>query len=136
MAYRVDLPTHSRIHPEFHVSQLKLKLGASEGVVEELPSVSEDGVTVLEPKWILEVHWVKIGMKTVQEALVHWTELSSDDAMWERFSDLERQFPHLNLEEKIRLQGEENVTTQLRASDKDAEVVQGLGSASVAEYRG
>lgn len=103
VAYRLDLPTHSWIHPMFHVSQLKLKLGASEGVVEELPSVSEDGVAVLEPKWILEVRWVKIGMKTVQEALVHWTGLSSDDATWERFSDLERQFPHLNLKDKIRL---------------------------------
>uniref|UniRef100_A0A2N9FDV6 Integrase catalytic domain-containing protein n=1 Tax=Fagus sylvatica TaxID=28930 RepID=A0A2N9FDV6_FAGSY len=80
-----------------------LSFGASEGVVEELPSVSEDGVAVLEPKWILEVRWVKIGMKTVQEALVHWTGLSSDDATWERFSDLERQFPHLNLKDKIRL---------------------------------
>uniref|UniRef100_A0A2N9H8H7 RNA-directed DNA polymerase n=1 Tax=Fagus sylvatica TaxID=28930 RepID=A0A2N9H8H7_FAGSY len=126
-----------KLSPRFYGPyQLKLKLGASEGVVEELPSVSEDGVAVLESKWILEVRWVKIGRKTVQEALVHWTGLSSDDATWERFSDLERQFPHLNLEDKIRLQGEENVTTQLRASDKDAEVVQGLGSASVAEYRG
>uniref|UniRef100_A0A2N9EG81 Integrase catalytic domain-containing protein n=1 Tax=Fagus sylvatica TaxID=28930 RepID=A0A2N9EG81_FAGSY len=84
---------------------LKLKLGASEGIVEELPSVSEDGVAVLQPKWILEVRWVKIGTKTVQEALVHWTGLSNDDAMWERFNDLERQFPHLNLETRFVFKG-------------------------------
>ncbi len=47
----------------------------------------------------------------MQEVLVHWTGLHREDATWERLSDLEMQFPHLNLKDKICLQGEGNVMT-------------------------
>ncbi|GMY12671.1 Retrovirus-related Pol polyprotein from transposon 17.6 [Fagus crenata] len=110
----------SRIHPVFHVLQLKQKLGAMDFVVDELPAITEDGAMVVEPKWILEVRWTRVGRKTVQEVLVHWTGLRREDATWERLSDLEMQFPHLNLEDKIRLQGEGNVMTV--ATKKNEEV--------------
>jgi hypothetical protein len=120
MAYKVELPAESRIHPVFHVSQLKQKLGAVDFVVDELPAITEDGAMVVEPKWILEVRGTRVGRKTVQEVLVHWTGLRREDATWERLSDLEMQFPHLNLEDKIRLQGEGNVMTV--ATKKNEEV--------------
>ena len=120
VAYKVELPAGSRIHPVFHVSQLKQKLGAVDFVVDELPAITEDGAMVVEPKWILEVRWTRVGRKTVQEVLVHWTGLRCEDATWERLSDLEMQFPHLNLEDKIRLQGEGNVMTV--ATKKNEEV--------------
>ena len=41
----------------------------------------------------------------IQEALVEWEGVSADDATWENFKELKSQFPHLNLEDKIRLQG-------------------------------
>ncbi len=63
MAYKLELPGHSRIHPFFHVSHLKQKLGVAEIAVEELPSVSEEGIVTFEPKWILDIRWIKVGIK-------------------------------------------------------------------------
>jgi hypothetical protein len=42
---------------------------------------------------------------------VQWVGIAAEDATWEQYSDLEHQFPHLNLEDKIRLEGEGNVMT-------------------------
>ena len=54
----------------------------------------------------------------MQEALVEWEGVGADDATWERFEELKNQFPHLNLEDKIRLQGEGNVMIQTTTIDQ------------------
>lgn len=46
------------------------------------------------------------------EALVHWTGTTIDDATWEPLSELLQQFPHLNLEDKIRSLEGGNVMTR------------------------
>ena len=111
VAYWVALPADSRIQPVFHVSQLNKQLGRSDRVAEELPQVQDDGKLLLEPAIILDFRWSKAGKKVLQEALVHWTCTASKDAMWEPFPELQQQFPHLNLEDKIRLPVGGNVMT-------------------------
>ena len=54
VAYRLELPQQSKIHPVFHVSQLKKKLGNLDHVTPELPPVKEDGMVLLEPKRIVD----------------------------------------------------------------------------------
>ena len=112
VAYRLALPDHSRIHPVFHVSQLKKKLGALDHVAMELPLMKDDGHLQLEPVRILDFRWRKVGKKVLQDALVRWSGTAEEDATWESFSDLQQQFPDLNLEDKIRLLGERNVMSQ------------------------
>ena len=114
MAYRLELPPNSRLHPVFHVSQLKKQLGAADCTVVELPTVTEEGTVTLEPNRIVDFRWVKSGKKVLQEALVQRTGTSVEDATWERFADLQHQFPYLNLEDKIHLQGEGNVMSQTK----------------------
>ena len=63
---------------------------------------------------------MKHGRKVVQEALVHCIGTSVDDATWEAFDELQRRFSQMNLEDKIRLQGDKNVMIQTKGGDKHA----------------
>ena len=43
---------------------------------------------------------------------MHWTGTASEDATWESLLELQQQFPHLNLEDKIRSPEGGNVMTR------------------------
>ena len=49
MAYKLELPTSSRVHPDFHVSCLKKVIGDKIPVQTILSELDEEGKIVLEP---------------------------------------------------------------------------------------
>ena len=122
VAYRIALPADSRIHPVFHVSQLKKQLDRSDRAAQKLPQVQDDNKLLFEPAAILDFCWSKAGKKVLQEALVHWTGTTSEDATWEPFPKLQQQFPRLNLEDKIRLPVGGNVMTHEHKELEDGHV--------------
>ncbi|GKC04118.1 transposon ty3-I gag-pol polyprotein [Tanacetum coccineum] len=75
VAYRLKLPEGSKIHPVFHVSMLKRKVGDATVTSAELPSVAEDGEISVVPEALLDTRWVKKGSKFVEESLVQWRGL-------------------------------------------------------------
>ncbi|XP_031268080.1 E3 ubiquitin protein ligase RIN2-like [Pistacia vera] len=90
VAYKLKLPTMSKIHPIFHVFVLKKKLGADHVVLDVLPEVNSIDQLIPSPKVVLDQQ-VRKG-KT--EILVHWKGLSPADSTWnvrdliqERFLD-------------------------------------------------
>jgi len=91
VAYKLLLPSDSRIHPVFHVSQLKAVVG-DVTTSTQLPSIISD-VLIKEPAVILERKMVKRQGRAATMVLVQWTNESQAEATWEYLFDLQRKFP-------------------------------------------
>jgi hypothetical protein len=95
VAYRLDLPPSAQIHPVFHVSCLKLKIGQHVTVLPTLPPVDGHGELKLEPESLLSRRMVKRHGRAVTEVLVRWKGALEEDDSWELLRDLQEQYPHL-----------------------------------------
>ena len=82
VAYRLELPPCSRVHPVFHVSQLKLHVGPVESHI-ALPIIDVDGSIAKEPISILDRKMVKKQGTASTEVLVQWKNKILEDATWE-----------------------------------------------------
>lgn len=95
VAYELDLPPPSRIHPICHVSQLKPKLGSKVAAITMLPPVDAEGIIQLEPVEVLARRSSPKNNKPFIELLVRWAGQSAEDATWEAFHVLKDAYPHL-----------------------------------------
>ncbi|XP_052478994.1 uncharacterized protein LOC128034540 [Gossypium raimondii] len=88
VAYTLQFPPHSHIHPTFHVSQLK------KHVKNHLPVVDAHGASPKEPIRIIDRRMVKKGSQAVTEVLVKWANSFPEDATWEPLTAFQTKFPH------------------------------------------
>ncbi|XP_075645648.1 uncharacterized protein LOC142616744 [Castanea sativa] len=70
VSYRLDLPLDSRIHPTFHVSCLKEKLGKHVAVVPSLPFVDATSSLSPEPVAVLKTRTHNLRSRTITQVLV------------------------------------------------------------------
>ncbi|KAL4196489.1 hypothetical protein AMTRI_Chr04g183520 [Amborella trichopoda] len=97
VAYKLELPPNSRIHPVFHVSLLKKQIGMNTTVQTQIPLIREgDEALIAKPQAILD----RRTRKKNQELLVHWQGLSPAEATWKDLSFMKQQFIELALEDK------------------------------------
>lgn len=102
VAYRLQLPEDCKIHPVFHVSQLKPVLGKNHRVL-ELPSVITDSAEfVLEPEALAGYRYDDEGHLEVS---VQWKGLPIHETSWMRAREVKRDFPEFELEDKLGLIG-------------------------------
>lgn len=89
IAYTLQLPQRLRIHPTFHVSQLKKHVG-HQSVQPFLPLVGSDGTLPKETIRILDRRMVRCLNQAVTEVQVEWTNTFPEDATWEVLQQLQQ----------------------------------------------
>ena len=79
VAYKLELPAASRVHPIFHVSQLKPCVGPDTQVT-TLPPATDDLFQV--PEGVLQRRLQHRGHRTIPQVLVQWTGGTAAQATW------------------------------------------------------
>ena len=74
VAYKLELPDTSSIHPVFHVSQLKKSIGNRQ-VISSLP---DSGVQFQVPEAVLQRRVVRRGDKSISQVLVKWNRMPQE----------------------------------------------------------
>ena len=70
MSYKLDLPLESKVHPVFHVSYLKMKLGQHVTPIPTLPPVDESGQVLSELIAVLKTRTKSLRSRVITEVLV------------------------------------------------------------------
>ena len=95
-SYQLALPPHLHVHDVFHVSLLKKYVANPEHILD-----ADDTILVNQeefpkkPKMILETKEKHLRHRTIREVLVKWKGYPIEDASWEDWDRLIKQFPHL-----------------------------------------
>lgn len=115
IAYKLELPPTSAIHPVFHVSQLKQAVSPS---VQVSPSVPDMDNTFQFREQILSKRLVSKGLDSVHQVLVKWPGWPASLATWEDFEALRQRFPAAPAWGQAGSLEPGNVTTSTTARDQ------------------
>ncbi|KAL0326173.1 UNVERIFIED_CONTAM: Transposon Ty3-G Gag-Pol polyprotein [Sesamum radiatum] len=96
VAYKLELPEGTRIHPIFHVSQLKKKTGSSSCAPYLPTTLTAHGYVILEQEAVLDRRLVKRNNKPITQVLVKWYNAPSEESLWENLYDLQARFPNFS----------------------------------------
>ena len=94
VAYRLELPASSSIHPVFHVSQLKKVVSARHSVTAVPPS---EDVLWSVPERIIQRRTNTKGTHSIQQGLIKWSNLPVSLATWEDLEYLRQQFSRASI---------------------------------------
>ena len=83
MAYKLELPAASRLHPVFHVSCLKKVIGDKLPIQTILPEIEEEGKIILEPGAVIETRTQQLRNQSISEYLIKWKNLPAEDSTLE-----------------------------------------------------
>jgi len=83
MAYKLDLPASSRVHPVFHVSCLNKVTGDKIPVQTIFPELDEEGKIIFEPESITDTRIRQLRNGSIPEFLIKWKKLHIEYSTWE-----------------------------------------------------
>ncbi|WVZ01111.1 hypothetical protein V8G54_027180 [Vigna mungo] len=105
VAYKLELPSNSKIHPVFHCSVLKAHLGPLPDHQVELPAETHGNSPTITPMAIQDSKIDKSTNPPVKLVLVQWKELAPEDTTWEEWNELQLNY---HLEDKVTFLGNGN----------------------------
>ena len=103
VAYELELPSNTKIHPVFHVSQLKQAKGTMLHCLPLPTYLSADMEWMVEPYKVLAVRSTSANPCNVTNVLIQWKGLPEFEASWESAAAINHQFPYFNLEDQVAL---------------------------------
>ena len=118
VAYKVLLPPSAKIHPVFHIANLKLCKGNHSNQYMPLPLLTTETGPILCPETILDSRVLLQQGKEVPQVLVQWFNLSAAEATWENWSEFSSNYPNFNLEDKVNFNGGSNVMNKDKRGNK------------------
>ncbi|MCI31328.1 hypothetical protein A2U01_0052540, partial [Trifolium medium] len=101
VAYKLQLPPESRIHPVFHISALKPFRGTEIPPPCDLPVDSFNNQPLEQPAAVLAHRTVLIQSLPRTQILVQWKGAPADEASWEDLLTFKKCFPSFHLEDKV-----------------------------------
>ena len=97
VAYKLQLPSTSKIHPVLRVSQLKKHVHCA-CVQGYMPEMNDDGLIRAEPVAVLDRRLGKQGNHAVVYVLIQWSNTPKEEATWELYSYIEKRFLQFDLQ--------------------------------------
>ncbi|MCI11049.1 hypothetical protein A2U01_0032148, partial [Trifolium medium] len=101
VAYELQLPATAKIHPVFHISQLKPYKGDSQEPYVPLPLSTTEHGPLIQPTAVLDGRIVIQGDQHIPQVLIQWEKGDIPEATWENVKDVQLNYPLFNLEDKI-----------------------------------
>jgi hypothetical protein len=90
MAYKLELPASSRVHPIFHVSCLKKVIGDKIPVQTIFLELDEEGKIILDPEAITDTRIHQLRNRSISKYLIKWKKLPTEDSTWEDESFIQK----------------------------------------------
>ncbi|XP_074351516.1 uncharacterized protein LOC141690632 [Apium graveolens] len=103
VANHLDLPSDCKIHPVFHVSQLKRAIGIAHASPTLPAQLTSELEMVVEPETLLDVRNHTTGQSVCTKVLIKWRNLPDFEATWEDLDHMQQHFPDFHLEDKVAL---------------------------------
>ena len=95
--YKLEVPSHVKVHPVFHVSLLKKYVPNVEHVLQDNSKLKDNGTLKIELDVVLDRKSIGLRNRDIVQVLVKWQNYPVEDATWVDLDVLQSESPSFQL---------------------------------------